>query len=82
MARIGGDEFIVFETSNGQNDGGIDVQRLETNIRQHNAQQERDYEISLSIGVASMASDSSLTLEELLKSGDREMYQQKRNKKR
>ena len=82
IARIGGDEFVIFETSNGQNDGGNDVQRLQNNISQHNSQPVRDYEISLSIGVASMDSDSSMTLEELLKNGDKTMYQQKRNKRR
>jgi len=82
IARIGGDEFVVFETSNDQIDEGTDVQRLQDNVTRHNAQQVRDYEISLSIGVASMDSDSSMTLEELLKNGDKTMYQQKRNKRR
>jgi len=82
IARIGGDEFVVFETSNDQIDEGTDVQRLQDNVTRHNAQQARDYEISLSIGVASMDSDSSMTLEELLKNGDKTMYQQKRNKRR
>jgi len=82
IARIGGDEFVVFETSNDQIDEGNDVQRLQNNVTRHNAQQVRDYEISLSIGVASMDSDSSLTLEELLENGDKTMYQQKRNKRR
>jgi len=82
IARIGGDEFVVFETSNDQIDEGTDVQRLQDNVTRHNAQQVRDYEISLSIGVASMDSDSSMTLEELLKNGDKTMYQQKRSKRR
>ena len=82
IARIGGDEFVVFETSNEQIEEGNDVQRLQNNVTRHNAQQVRDYQISLSIGVASMDSDSSLTLEELLKNGDKTMYQQKRNKRR
>jgi len=82
IARIGGDEFVVFETSNDQIDEGTDVQRLQDYVTRHNAQQARDYEISLSIGVASMDSDSSMTLEELLKNGDKTMYQQKRNKRR
>jgi diguanylate cyclase (GGDEF)-like protein len=82
IARIGGDEFVIFETSNGANDGGNDLQRLQNNVRQHNAQPEKNYEISLSIGVASMSSDSALTLDELIKNGDREMYEQKRNKRR
>jgi len=82
IARIGGDEFVVFETSNDQIDEGTDVQRLQDNVTRHNAQQARDYEISLSIGVASMDSDSSMTLEELLKNGDKTMYQQKRSKRR
>jgi len=82
IARIGGDEFVVFETSNEQIEEGNDVQRLQNNVTMHNAKQVRDYQISLSIGVASMDSDFSLTLEELLKNGDKTMYQQKQNKHR
>jgi diguanylate cyclase (GGDEF)-like protein len=82
LARIGGDEFVVFQTSNGHKDDGSDVQRLQHNISQHNSRQARDYEISLSIGVVSMTSASSQGLEELLKSGDRKMYEQKRDKRR
>jgi diguanylate cyclase (GGDEF)-like protein len=81
-ARIGGDEFVIFETSNGVNGEGTDVQRLQQNVSQHNAQDGRDYEISLSIGVVTMASDSPLTLDDLLKNGDRKMYEQKRHKRR
>jgi diguanylate cyclase (GGDEF)-like protein len=82
IARIGGDEFVIFETSNGANDGGNDVQRLQNNVSHHNARPSRNYEISLSIGVALMSADSALTLDELIKHGDREMYEQKRNKRR
>jgi diguanylate cyclase (GGDEF)-like protein len=82
IARIGGDEFVIFETYIGSNDGGTGVQRLQHNVSQHNAEQARAYEISLSIGVAPVAFDASLTLEELLTNGDRMMYEQKRNKRR
>ncbi len=82
IARIGGDEFVIFETYIGANDGGTGVQRLQHNLSQHNAEQVRDYKISLSIGVAPVSFDTSMTLEELLKNGDRMMYEQKRSKRR
>jgi len=82
IARIGGDEFVVFETYLGPNDGGTGVQRLEAKLSQHNLEQARDYNISLSIGVAPVAFDALLTLEELLTNGDRMMYEQKRTKRR
>ncbi|HKE55912.1 MAG TPA: diguanylate cyclase [Pyrinomonadaceae bacterium] len=82
IARIGGDEFVIFETYLAPNDGGTGVARLQQNVSQHNAAQARDYKISLSIGVAPVAFDASLTLEELLKNGDRMMYEQKRNRRR
>jgi diguanylate cyclase (GGDEF)-like protein len=82
IARIGGDEFVILETYIGLNDGETGMQRLQRNVSQHNAEQARDYRISLSIGVAPVACDASLTLEELLTNGDRMMYEQKRNKRR
>lgn len=86
ISRIGGDEFVIFQTSNGHNDHGNDVLRLQHNIGEHNSRQGRDYDVSVSIGVVSMpsdsAADSSSSLEELLKCGDREMYEQKRGKRR
>ena len=82
LARIGGDEFVVLQTSNERNDNGNDVQRLQNNVSQHNRRHARDYDISLSIGVVSMPTDSSLSLEELLKHGDGKMYEQKRDKRK
>jgi diguanylate cyclase (GGDEF)-like protein len=81
IARIGGDEFVILETYIGPNEGGTSVQRLQDNLSRHNAEKARDYNISLSIGVAPVT-DGSLALQELLTNGDRMMYEQKRNKRR
>jgi diguanylate cyclase (GGDEF)-like protein len=82
IARIGGDEFVIFETYNGQNEGRNGAQRLQENLSQHNGEQRRDYTLSLSIGVAPVDFDSTMTLEELLTSGDQMMYEEKRSKRR
>jgi diguanylate cyclase (GGDEF)-like protein len=82
MARIGGDEFVILETYAEQNEAQNSVARLQDNLRQRNVESARDYELSLSIGVALVESDDSLTIEALLTRGDGLMYEQKRNKRR
>ncbi|MCM3870231.1 MAG: diguanylate cyclase [Pyrinomonadaceae bacterium] len=82
MARIGGDEFVILETYGEQNEAPNSVARLQDNLRRRNIESVRDYELSLSIGVALVESEDSLTIEALLTRGDGLMYEQKRNKRR
>jgi diguanylate cyclase (GGDEF)-like protein len=82
IARIGGDEFVILETYSEQNEGQNSVVRLQDNLRRRNVESARNYELSLSIGVALVDSDDSLTIEALLTQGDGLMYEEKRNKRR
>ena len=82
IARIGGDEFVILETYAEHNETQNSVARLQDNLRQRNAESARDYDLSLSIGVAIVESDDSLTIEALLTRGDGLMYEEKRNKRR
>jgi diguanylate cyclase (GGDEF)-like protein len=82
IARIGGDEFVIFETYHGQNEGYSGAERLQANLQKRNLDTARNYQLSLSIGVAPMDFDTAMTLDELLTSGDRMMYEEKRSKRR
>jgi two-component system, cell cycle response regulator len=82
MARIGGDEFVILETYAEQNEAQNSVARLQDNLRRRNVESARAYVLSLSIGVAHVESDESLTIEALLTRGDGLMYEEKRNKRR
>jgi diguanylate cyclase (GGDEF)-like protein len=80
IARIGGDEFVVLETSAGQNDSQSSIARLQENLCGHNAESVNPYELSLSIGIVCAGLDDDSTVETLLARGDELMYEEKRNK--
>jgi diguanylate cyclase (GGDEF)-like protein len=82
IARIGGDEFVVLETSAGQNDSQSSIARLQENLCRHNAESVNAYELSLSIGIVWAGLDGDSTVETLLARGDELMYEEKRNKQR
>jgi len=82
IARIGGDEFVILETFAKPNNGHSSVVRLQDNLRQRNAESVRDYQLSLSIGVALTSTGESFSIEALLTRGDRLMYEEKRSKRR
>jgi diguanylate cyclase (GGDEF)-like protein/PAS domain S-box-containing protein len=81
IARIGGDEFIVFPLSNTA--GRVDsiVSRLHKNIETHNAKAKRSYNLSISAGVSLYDPSSPQTPDELLAQADSLMYEHKRTKK-
>jgi diguanylate cyclase (GGDEF)-like protein len=82
IARLGGDEFVVsaLETSEENSESVID--RLEANLATHNSLDNRNYRLSLSIGVAIFDPACPRSLEELLEEADVLMYCQKNAKKK
>lgn len=81
IARIGGDEFVVFPV--GTSDEHVDaiISRLQKNIDAFNAQNERSYRMSISVGVSRYDSLSPNSVDELLAEADRLMYSHKKNKR-
>jgi GGDEF domain-containing protein len=56
--------------------------RLQATLNKHNAASKRLYELSFSTGVAYAAPDANASLEELISMADREMYENKRARRK
>lgn len=82
MARIGGDEFAVLAAE--AQDGGAKAcaTRLRENMASHNlSKPERQYRLSLSLGITYCDPDGRCSIEELLSRSDALMYEEKRGKR-
>jgi diguanylate cyclase (GGDEF)-like protein/PAS domain S-box-containing protein len=79
-ARIGGDEFVVMPAVISNASLETVLERLHYNIAQVNAQAGRNYQISISYGIALYDPEQPCTIEELLNQGDRMMYENKKSK--
>lgn len=80
IARIGGDEFSVLAV--GTTDSCNDLaMRLQENLKNINANTQRGYNLSLSIGTAHCEAKDPVSIEELLIQADMAMYEQKRLKR-
>ncbi len=80
LARIGGDEFVALAAeSPGTEDGTLSA-RLQENLSAHNAQNDRPYLLSASVGVIRYDPEKPRGIEELLEEADRSMYTDKRKR--
>jgi diguanylate cyclase (GGDEF)-like protein/PAS domain S-box-containing protein len=80
IARIGGDEFVVLTINASVSSSDALYSRLQESIRQHNAQTQQPFQLSLSCGVAAVNGDGPASIEDLLKQADDAMYADKRRK--
>ncbi|MCW5312519.1 diguanylate cyclase [Nostoc sp. KVJ3] len=79
VARLGGDEFIVFISNYFQDADSIQAY-LQVNIANFNQQQNRSYELSMSMGIERYSPESNMSLEQLIARSDELMYAHKRLK--
>jgi diguanylate cyclase (GGDEF)-like protein/PAS domain S-box-containing protein len=81
IARLGGDEFVVlaFETTTGYAE--TLQERLLHTTQHHNAQNDRIFKISVSTGIVIWDPASADTIEDMLVTADKLMYEQKMKKK-
>lgn len=80
IARIGGDEFALLAIgTNGINPEYLTA-RLMQNINAHNARENRNYKISVSIGLSSFSPGHPCSIDDLMSRADRLMYKQKKLK--
>jgi two-component system, cell cycle response regulator len=80
IARIGGDEFAVLGIADQKSDVGAFQKRLQEQIDIHNARDNRDYQISLSVGIACSDPENRYSIDEMMSRADALMYEQKRSK--
>jgi two-component system, cell cycle response regulator len=80
VARIGGDEFAVLGLVAEKSDIAALESRLQEQIDIHNAYENRDYAISLSVGIACGDPGSRYSIDDLMSKADQLMYEQKRRK--
>ena len=77
VARVGGDEFAILATEISPTDGDKVLKRVDDAVRRANEIPDREYELSLSAGVAIFDPGHPQTLDELIAEADRGMYRAK-----
>ena len=77
IARMGGDEFAVLPISARDSSEQVIRDRLESKLMDWNASAEREYKLSASIGIVYWDPESGQTLDDVISSADKLMYEQK-----
>jgi len=80
IARMGGDEFVVFPIGTDGDDIDMNVSRLQKNIDLHNSKVAPASRISLSVGVSFYDPEAPCSVDELLAKADHAMYEHKKRK--
>jgi two-component system, cell cycle response regulator len=81
VARFGGDEFVVLAAISPEENAGSLTYRLQERFRASNAQRNRPYDLSISVGLAHFDDEESHSIEESMAGADRAMYEDKRRKR-
>lgn len=81
IARMGGDEFAALAVEVQPGSADLMLQRLEEKLRSHNARAHSGYPLSLSWGVTAFDPEKPCSMEALMNTADRAMYQHKRAKR-
>jgi diguanylate cyclase (GGDEF)-like protein/PAS domain S-box-containing protein len=80
IGRIGGDEFAVLAIDTTDETRDVLVNRLHNTLDDYNRPEGRNYQLSLSIGIAHYNPETPLNLDELMAQADELMYEEKRKK--
>ncbi len=81
VARIGGDEFSVLALGAKMEDSKIVQDHLQHQIDLNNSRENREYALSMSIGIAYNDPERPSTIDELMAQADALMYEQKKGKR-
>jgi len=81
IARLGGDEFAFIFTSDDKNEQNEFFEKFENNISEYNKNAQKDYRLSVSLGIYIYEYNENIDLKELLESADKEMYHIKKKRK-
>jgi diguanylate cyclase (GGDEF)-like protein len=80
IARIGGDEFVVFPVGTSTDYVDKILERLQKALEAYNAENNRGYSLSISAGISFYDPERPCTIDDLLAAADRSMYERKMNK--
>ncbi len=81
IARMGGDEFAIIAMEQGEHSDEALYSRLQNNLDAHNMDEERNYNLEMSIGIVRFDHKCNSSIDELLSRADTLMYEDKKNKK-
>lgn len=81
VARLGGDEFVALAAISPDEDADSLTLRLQEKFSACNARRNRSYDLSISVGLAHFDDAEAHSIEELMASADRAMYEDKRRKR-
>ena len=82
IARLGGDEFVVLAVETSEGSGEIITTRFQKIVETHNAREDAQYSLSISLGIAPYDSQHPSSIDGLLAQADALMYEQKQRKKK
>ncbi len=82
VARLGGDEFTAMLLNTLDTVAEKIPHRIQQSFEHYNRMSGKPYDLALSVGLVRIEQDSDLTVEELLKQADDDMYREKSRRKR
>ncbi|OGC38875.1 hypothetical protein A2Y85_02750, partial [candidate division WOR-3 bacterium RBG_13_43_14] len=81
ISRIGGDEFAITAIDANLDSKEIIMKRFQDRLSEYNRTQNKDHQLSISIGATFYGPDEPMTFDELLARADRIMYESKSGKR-
>jgi diguanylate cyclase (GGDEF)-like protein/PAS domain S-box-containing protein len=82
IARLGGDEYAALAVDITETKSEIFTARLQNLVDRKNRQDERRYRLSISVGCSFYDPEHPCSIDELMASADKLMYEEKQNKKK
>jgi diguanylate cyclase (GGDEF)-like protein/PAS domain S-box-containing protein len=80
IARLGGDEFVALLTVDSAQTAELVCERIKARVATHNAEVDRGYDLSLSVGATRSKAEGTM-LADLLAQADTALYEQKRSRR-
>lgn len=80
LCRLGGDEFVALMIDANRNSCDVIRRRLHLKVQRINSRPGREFNLSISVGTLLCGPDEARSVEEILKTADEAMYEEKKSK--